>query len=44
MKKGSDAVTRVFLVAVGAVLLGHPPELAQDIDLRCAVLGQRDLQ
>jgi len=41
MKKGSDAVTRVFLVAVGTVLSGHPPILAQDIDLRCAVLGQQ---
>jgi len=40
-KKGSDAVTRVFLVAVGTVLLGHPPMLDQDVDLRCAVLGQR---
>jgi hypothetical protein len=40
-KKGSDAVTRVFLVAVGSVLLEHPPVLDQDVDLRCAVLGQR---
>jgi hypothetical protein len=39
-KKGSDAVTRVFLVAVGTVLLGRPPVLDQDVDLRCAVLGQ----
>ncbi|MFI9384617.1 hypothetical protein [Kutzneria sp. NPDC052558] len=39
-KKGSDAVTRVFLVAVGTVLLGRPPILDQDVDLRCAVLGQ----
>lgn len=39
-KKGSDAVTRVFLVAVGAVLFGQPPILEQDTDLRCMVLGQ----
>lgn len=39
-KKGSDAVTRVFLVATGAVLLGRPPVLEQDVDLRCLVLGQ----
>jgi hypothetical protein len=40
MKKGSDAVTRVFLVAVGAVLFGRAPVLQQDVDLRCMVLGQ----
>lgn len=40
MKKGSDAVIRAFLVATGAVLLGRPPVLAQDVDLRCIVLGQ----
>ena len=40
-KKGSDAVTRVFLVAVGTVLFGRPPTLDQDVDLRCAILGQR---
>ncbi|MGW3077865.1 hypothetical protein [Kitasatospora sp. NPDC001132] len=40
-KKGSDAVTRVFAVAVGAVLLGtQAPALPDDIDLRCYVLGQ----
>ncbi|WP_158842644.1 hypothetical protein [Saccharothrix deserti] len=39
-KKGSDAVNRVFLVAVGAALLGQPPVVPQDIDLRCMVLGQ----
>ena len=39
-KKGSDAVTRVFLVATGTVLLGQPPVLDHDIDLRCAVAGQ----
>lgn len=39
-KKGSDAVTRVFLVAVGAVLLGVAPVLDHDVDLRCMVLGQ----
>ncbi|MFD4904182.1 hypothetical protein [Kitasatospora purpeofusca] len=40
-KKGSDAVTRVFAVAVGAVLFGdRAPALPEDIDLRCYVLGQ----
>jgi hypothetical protein len=39
-KKGSDAVTRVFLVAVGAVLFRRPPVLEPDVDLRCMVLGQ----
>ncbi|MEU9849245.1 hypothetical protein [Streptomyces sp. NPDC047985] len=40
-KKGSDAVTRTFTVAVGAALLGDDaPELPADIDLRCYVLGQ----
>ncbi|HEY3478577.1 MAG TPA: hypothetical protein VGL02_06700, partial [Streptomyces sp.] len=39
-KKGSDAVTRVFLVAVGAVLFGRAPVLEHDVDLRCMVLGQ----
>lgn len=39
-KKGSDAVSRTFLVAVGAVLLGTPPTMPQDADLRCMVLGQ----
>lgn len=39
-KKGSDAVIRVFLVAVGAVLFGQPPVMEQDVDLRCMVLGQ----
>lgn len=39
-KKGSDAVTRVFLVAVGAALFGLPPVMEQDVDLRCMVLGQ----
>jgi hypothetical protein len=39
-KKGSDAVTRVFLVAVGTVLLGQPPTLDHDVDLRCIVAGQ----
>jgi hypothetical protein len=39
-KKGSDAVTRVFLVAVGALLFGRPPILQQDVDLQCMVLGQ----
>lgn len=40
MKKGSDAVTRVFLVAVGALLFGRAPVLQHDVDLRCMVLGQ----
>lgn len=40
-KKGSDAVTRVFLVAVGALLFGRTPVLQHDVDLRCMVLGQR---
>jgi hypothetical protein len=39
-KKGSDAVTRAFLVAVGAVLFDQPPTLDHDVDLRCMVLGQ----
>jgi hypothetical protein len=39
-KKGSDAVTRVFLVAVGAVLFGTAPVMEQDCDLRCMVFGQ----
>jgi hypothetical protein len=34
-------VTRVFLVAVGALLFGRAPILLQDVDLRCMVLGQR---
>lgn len=39
-KKGSDAVTRVFLVVAGSVLFGQPPILDHDIDLRCIVAGQ----
>lgn len=39
-KKGSDATTRTFLVAVGAALTGTAPVLEQDVDLRCMVLGQ----
>ncbi|MET8546029.1 hypothetical protein ABZW03_36170 [Kitasatospora sp. NPDC004799] len=40
-KKGSDAVTRTFVVTVGAVALpGRTPALPEDIDLRCYVLGQ----
>ncbi|MFE7591246.1 hypothetical protein ACFU6K_17765, partial [Kitasatospora sp. NPDC057512] len=40
-KKGSDAVTRTFIVAVGAVALpGTVPVLPEDVDLRCYVLGQ----
>ncbi|MFE6869600.1 hypothetical protein ACFVFS_23985 [Kitasatospora sp. NPDC057692] len=42
MKKGSDAVTRVFTVAVADLLLGtDAPALPADIDLRCYVLGQQ---
>lgn len=39
-KKGSDAVTRVFLVVAGVVILGEPPKLDHDVDLRCIVAGQ----
>lgn len=40
-KKGSDAVTRVFTVAVGALLFGpDAPVLRADEDLRSYVLGQ----
>lgn len=40
-KKGSDAVNRTFIVAVGGVLLGRDaPALPADIDLQCYVLGQ----
>ncbi|MER7705149.1 hypothetical protein ABTX81_19925 [Kitasatospora sp. NPDC097605] len=40
-KKGSDAVTRTFLVTVGSLLLGdRAPRLPDDIDLRCYVLDQ----
>lgn len=41
-KKGSDAVIRVFLVAVGALLFGRAPVMQQDADLRCMVLAQED--
>lgn len=42
MKKGSDAVTRAFTVAVADLLLGtDAPALPADIDLRCYVLGQQ---
>lgn len=40
IKKGSDAVIRTFLVTAGTVLLGRPPILEQDVDLRCIVAGQ----
>jgi hypothetical protein len=40
-KKGSDAVTRTFIVAVGAALFGdQAPALPADVDLQCYVLGQ----
>jgi hypothetical protein len=41
-KKGSDAVNRVFLVAIGAALFDAAPMMQQDTDLRCMVLAQRD--
>ncbi|MFI9332626.1 hypothetical protein ACIGZJ_34475 [Kitasatospora sp. NPDC052868] len=42
MKKGSDAVTRVFTAAVADLLFGtDAPALPADIDLRCYVLGQQ---
>ncbi|WP_299541755.1 hypothetical protein [uncultured Streptomyces sp.] len=42
-KKGSDAVTRTFTVAVGALALGNEtPALPADIDLRCYVLSQSE--
>lgn len=41
-KKGSDAVVRVFLVGVGAMLFGRAPVMQQDADLRCMVLPQHD--
>ncbi|EME62495.1 hypothetical protein, partial [Amycolatopsis decaplanina] len=47
-KKGSDAVARVVLVAVGTVALGRVPRLPHDIDLRGYIDGQaaftRDLR
>lgn len=39
-KRGSDAVLRSFLVASGTHLLGQPPILPQDIDLRAYAVGQ----
>jgi hypothetical protein len=36
-KRGSDATIRTFLVAAGAHLLGHPPALPRDLDLRAYV-------
>ncbi|WP_020673865.1 hypothetical protein [Amycolatopsis nigrescens] len=42
MKKGSDSVNRVFLVAAGTVLLGRPPVLLHDIDLRAYVLPEHE--
>ncbi|MFJ2110599.1 hypothetical protein ACIOEX_01500 [Streptomyces sp. NPDC087850] len=42
-KKGSDAVGRTFIVAVGALALGgEAPALSADIDLQCYVLRQAD--
>ncbi|MGW2841820.1 hypothetical protein ACWCWD_29045 [Streptomyces sp. NPDC001493] len=41
MKKGSDAVTRTFVVTVGSLVFGNEaPALLGDIDLRCYVLNQ----
>ncbi|SFQ31223.1 hypothetical protein [Amycolatopsis rubida] len=40
-KKGSDAVIRMFVVAVGALLFGgRTPVMQSDADLRCMILGQ----
>jgi hypothetical protein len=39
-KKGSDAVHRVFLAAVGALLCERIPVLRHDIDLWCMTAGQ----
>ncbi|MFI6304296.1 hypothetical protein ACIBCH_20695 [Amycolatopsis thailandensis] len=38
--KGSDASTRVLVVAIGAILTGRALTLEQDMDLRCLVHGQ----
>jgi hypothetical protein len=39
-KRGSDATTRTFLIATGALLLAHPPVLLHDIDLRAYIQSQ----
>ncbi|MFE3205961.1 hypothetical protein [Embleya sp. NPDC059237] len=39
-KRGSDATTRVFLVAAGACLLNRAPVLLNDVDLRAYVQPQ----
>lgn len=39
-KKGSDAVTRVVLVALGTIALRRIPRIPHDVDLRAYVLGQ----
>jgi hypothetical protein len=44
MKKGSDAVARTFLVAVGTYVTGRALILPQDIDLRAYVLDQATFQ
>ncbi|MGH3925123.1 MAG: hypothetical protein ACRDTT_20060, partial [Pseudonocardiaceae bacterium] len=36
-KRGGDAATRTFLVAAGTCLLGRPPTLLHDVDLRAYV-------
>lgn len=36
-KRGCDATIRTFLIAAGAVLLGRPPVLRHDLDLRAYV-------
>lgn len=41
-KRGSDSVIRTFLVTVGTILFDQSPVLAQDVDLRCIVAGQRN--
>lgn len=40
MAKGSDAVTRVLLAAVGAALCDQTPVIPADLDLWCAVTSQ----
>ncbi|WP_395297232.1 hypothetical protein ACF9IK_30195 [Kitasatospora hibisci] len=39
-KRGSDATTRTFLIAAGTHLLGRPPVLLHDVDLRAYVQPQ----
>lgn len=39
-KRGSDAATRTFLIAAGTYLLGYPPALLDDVDLRSHIRPQ----